>query len=663
MDKKGQLTMFIILGLVILLAISISIYFLQYSPEVPTVQIENDILPVYNAVFLCVNNLALEGVNKLGLQGGYLSVPSMIKNNPLARLDLTKSGSFSVPYWYYEGENRMPNLDQMQTELSVFIKNNLKECADFSSLSQFEIEEKGNITVNSFFGDQNVAVDVKWPLRIKTNNKFFDQENYRTELDVRLKKVHELAEKIMKSENKNEFLEKSTIALMSGNPNIPMDGMSNSCQPEKWRLKNVEQNFKELIKANLPHVRIMNTETLDFLLDEKEYFSLKKTNERINAELNALKEYDTSNPLSAVGNVPKNDAPDDAFDYNNLRFNVDTPSTSLQVGFYFNPDWKILFNAQPNDGGLLSSNVVRGENKFLKFLCVNNYHFTYDIIYPVLVSVRDSSAFDDAGFVYQFAFPILINNNHGDRKAFGLKRFVNPYFDSEYCDKKSDREVEFRALGFEQNVPIASELDDVSIEFVCGPKSCPLGETKSRRGSYNLLAQLPNCGNPFIKARKDSYLPEQKMLLSNDQELNFELTELKNLKIDLLIYEYDDYAQKLLDPVLMSARQNLLIYVSSPDHEDFQQYINYPEELTLDLMGKDSIYNFELFLGLKDLGTMLGGKVLENVKINYDEFSDKNTIVLKVLKPSLPSNDEERARMQELIYSTEFFDELRPEFK
>ncbi len=664
MNTKGQITSFIILGIVILIAVGFTVYFLQYQPTPPTVQVDENILPVYNNVFLCVKELSTQGVNKLGLQGGYLNIPPAIKNNPSSRVSLTPSGSFSIPYWFYEGENRIPTIEQMQREISLYVKDNLKDCVDFTALPEFEVEELGEINVLVFFADKEVAVDVKWPLRIKTKQKSFDQDNFRVELPVNLKKVHELAERIMNAENKNELFENATIKLLSANPEIPMDGLDFSCTPKKWHLKDVKETFRQMLTYNLPHVRIKNTDYLDYSNDENEYYRLSKDNERMNKELNALTDYDTSNPLSAV-RTPKSEAPDDAFDYNNLNFNVDTPSTMLRVGFNFNPQFDFMFNAHPNDGGLMSSNVIKGESKYLKFFCTNEYHFTYDIIYPVIAYVRDPSAFEGEGYVYQFAFPVLINNNHGDRKAFGLKKFVSPYFDAEYCDKKSQGMVEFTVRGFEQSMPISTELDNASVEFICGPKICPLGKTESRKGGYSLATSLPEgCGNPIIRAGKEGYLPEQKVLLQGNKKLDFDVTELRKLNIDVLKLDYDKYMKKLGSPERLSVREELLIYVSSPDHPDFNQYLVYPDDLTLDLISKDAAYNFEFYLKLKDIGTTLGGKKLENVKINYDEFGDKNTIVLKTPKMTpLPTNDQESAEMNDLIYNEEFIKELRPEFK
>lgn len=664
MKEKGQLTTFIIIGLVLLLVIVLTIYFLQYKPTVPPIKVDENILPVYTQVYSCIKSLAIEGINRLGLQGGYINIPPFIKNNHFAKIDLTSSGSFSIPYWYYEGKSRIPSAQQMKTELSLYVKDKLKDCVDFKALENFEVEETGELKVNTFFEDKEVVVDVKWPLRIKTLDKIYDQENYRAEINVELKKVHELAERIMTAENKQEFLEKATINLMSGNPNIPMDGLDTSCSPKKWYLKDIENYFKQLITYNLPHIRIDNTETLDYILDIDEYYKLKKINERMEKELNALQDYDINDPLSAV-KTPTNEAPPDAFDYNNLRFNVDTPTTKLQVGFYFNPNWNIMFNAQPSDNGVLSSSVVRGERKFLKFFCTNQYHFTYDIIYPVIVSIRDPTAFNNEGYIFQFAFPVLINNNHGDRKNFGLKRFVSAYYDEEYCNKLSEGTVEFTVRGFEEGIPIATELEDVSIDFICGPKLCPLGKTKSREGSYSLKTSLPEgCGNPTIRASKEGYLPTQKTLLNGQKSLDLEITKLKTFNLDVIKYEYDKYDKKLINPSRLNKNEELFIYVYSPDNKDFSQYIIYPEQLTLDLIGKDSTYNFEVYLKRKGLGTLLGGKILENVKINYEEFADKNTIVLKTLQMTpLPTSDEEQALMYEVISNEEFKNELRPEFR
>ncbi len=664
MNNKGQLTVFIIVGLIILVGITISVYYLQYQPTPPLVQVDIDILPIYNAVTLCAQELATQGINRMGLQGGYLEIPPAIKNNPSARIALTPTGSFSVPYWYYEGEDRTPSIDNMQKELALFVQNNLKDCVDFSLLKDFTVQELGEITAMAFIAEQNVVVDINWPLRIKTQIKNYDQNNYRVELPVRLKKMYELASRIMQTENKKQLLENATIELISANPEIPLDGLEFTCETKKWQLKEVENKVKQMLNYNLPNIRIKNTNYLDFQTEEKTYYDLQQANEQITKELESLTTYNANNPLEKI-KKPKMIAPDDAFDYNQLTFNVDTPTTDLQVGFSFNPNQNILFNAQPNDGGLMKSNQLKGDSKYLKFMCMNQYHFTYTIIYPVTARIRDPDAFDGQGFTLQFAFPVLISNNKGNRETFNLKRFVSPYFDSEYCDKKSDRTIEFIARGFEEDLPISTELNDAEIEFICGPKLCPLGKTKSQQGNYKLRTQIPQgCGNPLIKASKEGYLPEQKILLTGKDKLEFELTQLRQLNIDVLKYELNKYSKQLGQPSMLSPREELIIHVSSPDHKDFNQYLIYPKDTILQLMGKDATYTIEMYLRIKDLGTTLGGKRLENIKINYPEFANKDTIVLKTIEYTpLPTTDQETAEMYDLIYTEQYNKELRPEFK
>src|SRR3989344_4664536 len=83
--KKGQVTLFIILGIVIVIAVvalfalrSLSTNFKLYSESGSSVSVPTQLRPVTNLISDCIENTALDGLNLMGQQGGYVDLPQDI---------------------------------------------------------------------------------------------------------------------------------------------------------------------------------------------------------------------------------------------------------------------------------------------------------------------------------------------------------------------------------------------------------------------------------------------------------------------------------------------------------------------------------------------------------------------------------------------------------
>jgi len=139
-----------------------------------------------------------------------LNIPTSIKRTPRSYLPLDSKGIASVPYWYYEGEDRTPRLEDMEKEVAKQVRDNLLDCVDnFESFKpQWSVVQKTELKPVVTYGDKDVIVDLDWVLDITTEGKVVTQEKYRTRLPVRVKKLRETADSLMKAENKDKFFEK-----------------------------------------------------------------------------------------------------------------------------------------------------------------------------------------------------------------------------------------------------------------------------------------------------------------------------------------------------------------------------------------------------------------------------------------------------------------------
>lgn len=265
-QSRGQLTVFIILGILLLFSIGLVIYFTQQQSRAPldrTITVPEDVRQIFDAVTTCTNELSREGLETLGIQGGYITLPQTIARTPTAYLPSDSFAIFKTPFWYYEGEDRTPTLDFMTRELAVYIRDNLADCVDNFNAFQptFTITPLETPLPVITLTDEEVIVNVNWPLDIQSADKRTEMTDFIASHNIKLKEAHALASKIMQAENQQEWFENLTIDLMSTNERIPLSGMEVSCGAKKWYLPEVKKELQTMLAYNLPTVRVANTKT------------------------------------------------------------------------------------------------------------------------------------------------------------------------------------------------------------------------------------------------------------------------------------------------------------------------------------------------------------------------------------------------------------------
>lgn len=128
MQKKGQVTIFVILGIVIIIFIAL-IFLLRPSNQIPSTgqETSNNIKEFAES---CVDTIGKNALKYIGLQGGYNTVPAI--NQPIARTD-TGLGSYNIAHWYIDPNTLAPNLTQVDKEINDYFIQHYPDCInDFS---------------------------------------------------------------------------------------------------------------------------------------------------------------------------------------------------------------------------------------------------------------------------------------------------------------------------------------------------------------------------------------------------------------------------------------------------------------------------------------------------------------------------------------------------
>jgi len=655
--KRAQVTIFIIVGIILLLSavfVGYLIYRQTAKPVEEAIIVPEDVKPVHEFITNCLYQTSKRGVSLIGQQGGFAYVPAIISNTYEARINLDKKGVFVIPFWYYEGEDRTPSLDFMQKELQRYVYEHLDEClGDLESFrGQYEIVEKDDFIPSVTIAEEEVVVKLKWPLQLTSMERTTFIEDYVSRLDVKLKKAHEIASKVMKFENDHTFFENFTINSMSADTEIPTDDMRFECKQRKWHLDDVKKRLQKILFYNLPIVRVENTNYVPFVAQRKYYERLVDAREDMWEELSEGAEVPT----------PPKYTPSDAIEFFKYRIDAGVRPNDLRASFDYQPAWGMRLSAVPNSGGWLKSNAGRGDRSMIGFLCINQWHFTYDVIYPVRLTVKDDSAFAGEGFVFQMAFPVLVNDNIPERKYFGVRQFQTVDFDKPFCAVTGEQAVDIRATGFTEASPIETELDGVVFTYRCLTEECMLGESVADEGYYRLRTTVPTaCINPIVVAEKEGYLSAERVLKGS--ELTIPMKKIRPFDVELVVHPYNSYANDWNPPrYQLRSAEKALVHVGLQG-APFDQYLEFPSNATvLELVEGKEKYNIDITL--TSLDNPVGGYTARGLEIGYADFVDADTIELHVFEyvPN-PTTDQLRMDMYQFMINGNYTEKLRPVFK
>ncbi|MFH0870863.1 MAG: hypothetical protein V1866_07480, partial [archaeon] len=158
-EKKGQLTIFVIVGLVALVIIGIFFIYIgknNASDDLTPDSVPDEFKPVSNYVQSCIHQLGTEAVKKMGAHGGYIDpldkeiTPVNLKYDSADQtrselVSLTGDSGSVVPYYLHvpgkAGPNQFsfsssaPTIENMQYQISAYIIRELPGCvAGFESL-------------------------------------------------------------------------------------------------------------------------------------------------------------------------------------------------------------------------------------------------------------------------------------------------------------------------------------------------------------------------------------------------------------------------------------------------------------------------------------------------------------------------------------------------
>lgn len=191
MEKKGQVTIFIIVA--IMLVSAGGLYFVFKDSKVKeNSEIPSEIAPIKNFVDSCIESEIEEAVYLIGVGGGYFFPPVL-------------SDERGFTYYFYGGKNYFPSKEEIEERLSRVIESKIYLCVnDFGNFPSYEIEKRG-VKVETDIFEEKIVFDINFPLKIsKGEETYLLQDFGETSFYVKLGIIHEGIYNLIQEDYYNE---------------------------------------------------------------------------------------------------------------------------------------------------------------------------------------------------------------------------------------------------------------------------------------------------------------------------------------------------------------------------------------------------------------------------------------------------------------------------
>ena len=358
-NKRGQLTIFIIIAVIFIGAI---ILFFVFKEKIIIEEIPPALAPVYTSFLACLEEDVSTGIDFLGFQAGYIDVPEFEPGSlymPFSnQLDFLGN---PIPYWYYVSGNniqkeQIPSKQEMEEQLAKFVEDKINLCRFDSYYDEgFEImmgEPEATVSIE----EENVKVSLNMNFEISKEEESAVVSNHDVIVNSKFGKLYGAAREIYNYEQQTLFLENYAVDTLR--IYAPVDGVELSCSPKTWTADDIFGKLEEAIQSNTLALKVKGGS-----------YSLKSKEDKY--------------------------------------FIVDAPVDSeLDVRFINSQNWPTVFDVSPSEGNILMASPVGNQPGLgIMGFCYVPYHFVYDLGYPVLIQLYYGDE------IFQFPMAVVVKGN------------------------------------------------------------------------------------------------------------------------------------------------------------------------------------------------------------------------------------------------------------
>lgn len=200
MSKRGQITIIMIIG-IIMLFLTLAVIFIVRNAATEDIKTKSEIIPddtsfdpVKSYIDYCLERTAKEAVEYVSFRGGYYHVPEPTLNQVLV----------NIPYYFNLGQKRFPTKDLISNQMASYIEDNIDDCfQDFSSFRNQGIGVvSGKPKVEVTLG-RTTIFDLHLSLELEKKDIIKGLQKFSYTLPLDFEEVYSIIEQTMLEQEKN----------------------------------------------------------------------------------------------------------------------------------------------------------------------------------------------------------------------------------------------------------------------------------------------------------------------------------------------------------------------------------------------------------------------------------------------------------------------------
>ncbi|MGM5485034.1 MAG: hypothetical protein ACQEP1_04145 [Nanobdellota archaeon] len=542
MKKRGQISFFIVAGVLIILVAGL-FFFLEGDSEKDVKEPEegspdevpSNVGPVQNYVEQCLHDLTREGIDELMHHGGYIYQGNMVSSPDTTEgnsVEVYPGSGYKVPYWYHmksknqcssscdfsslmkplckqENDCFLSGENSVETELARYIEDNMDSCLkSFTGLEKkgYEIEEpEESPEVSITVRNDSVLSEMDYPISMKFKGKNTEKSRFSVSMSSLLYDFYKEAYEVTKFEQENGFVSRHAKNVLSYYARMdgefpPFNTVITGVEKPRWTKYNLEDKFEKLLMSYMPALRLANTSTVAMpKIEDMDY----KFEQGVSNEF-------TVAPFSEERDV--------------------------FVSFLYYDWWDIFFDVSPPEQGQIigpSQTIDTGSKieQLYANLIPSEYMAFYDFSFPTMVELRK---INDKGRqkVFRFALEGNIRGNRFFKSDSDITGDVSSS-GSLLCDFPGEEVYDFEVL----NDYSGESVEDVKVHFYAG-EECSLSTTN---GSGKLKTRLPMASGGTLRFRKNGYLDQYISVEDLGSNKKVRLKPLVHKNVSLKIFNHSTY--------------------------------------------------------------------------------------------------------------------------
>lgn len=217
MVKKGQVSAFLLIGSLILIA-SATFFFIRSDESEISIKPPEKMSDVYTFIDSCFDDVSRDAVFFVSFRGGIYDFETAEEPE-----DYLATSYTDVPYYFDDGNDTKVSLEEIERNFSAYVQDKLNNC--IGNLSQFNKKGRnvslGQKNITAKITKNKVTFRMDLPTHLTIDDEEITHSDYYSEIDVNFKDAYSIAERIvMKQLQSPSFIDFDFITDFSTDINM-----------------------------------------------------------------------------------------------------------------------------------------------------------------------------------------------------------------------------------------------------------------------------------------------------------------------------------------------------------------------------------------------------------------------------------------------------------